>query len=932
MARTSFGIQSRTPRCEWVLAVPGLLALFISIASPGWSAVPGNPTINVPICTNPAPQLFPKSAPDGSGGMIVAWTDARNNSGDINSGNNDVYVHHILASGAADPTWPEDGLAVCTAAGYQSIGGVVSDGAGGAILTWRDVRSIQADNYAQHVLASGTVDPAWPVNGQNLTPGTTFFRDYPQIAPDGAGGGIVVWDQSNAGNADIYYAHVQGSGVVDPPSPAEGRALCTAPDTQRLPMIVPDGSGGAIVTWEDFRNGSPNLDIYAHHVLASGAVDPTWPVNGLAVCSNLSRQTSPILASDGAGGAIVNWRDSRASTDDVYAQHVLASGAVDGAWPADGQAICTANGSQVPAGILPDGTGGAIMVWSDTRTSAPGPGTYAQHVLASGVVDGGWPVNGRALVSADASPGNTEPNFNIASDGSGGAIVALVEGAGSDVYAQHLMASGVVDPAWSAVGAAICTAPNIKSRVNIVASGAGGALLAWVDTRDGFANSDIYSQLVDASGTLGPLPAEIITSSAGAGGTISPSGAVFVWDGSDQSFTITPSACTSIADVVVDGSSVGAVSTYTFTDVLTGHTITALFTPCLAGDLVGRVTADCPVSGTPLLGATVDAFAVGSGDLLGTGVTNANGQYSIPGIPAINYIVSLVTPLGYTTSAADVSTTVPAGGTATVNFGLSCITPSGNPSSSGFWKHQFGVATGGTGNAQFDAATLCGYLDVVEQHFNDNALNQVAVYDAPDGATCPQKLDIAKNLLNLGGSPAAIDKARQQLLSLLLNVAANNLGLTNIISKDGATVSQAVTYCDQLIDNPSGDRALAAAIAEKVNAGQKVNAGVIPLSTAQIAYERRMALQTFRVTQNPGPQMRAFQFAMGEPGVVRLRVFDIAGRQVAELVNGTLEAGAHVVTWDGVTTGGDHLKNGVYFARLETEGGVKTLKVTQLTR
>lgn len=78
--------------------------------------------------------------------------------------------------------------------------------------------------------------------------------------------------------------------------------------------------------------------------------------------------------------------------------------------------------------------------------------------------------------------------------------------------------------------------------------------------------------------------------------------------------------------------------------------------------------------------------------------------------------------------------------------------------------------------------------------------------------------------------------------------------------------------------------------------------------------------------------MRAFQFAMGEPGVVRLRVFDIAGRQVAELVNGTLEAGAHVVTWDGVTTGGDHLKNGVYFARLETEGGVKTLKVTQLTR
>ncbi|MBI1782204.1 MAG: lamin tail domain-containing protein, partial [Sphingobacteriales bacterium] len=68
-----------------------------------------------------------------------------------------------------------------------------------------------------------------------------------------------------------------------------------------------------------------------------------------------------------------------------------------------------------------------------------------------------------------------------------------------------------------------------------------------------------------------------ITASAGTGGTISPSGGVSVNCGSDQTFTITPAACYSIADVLVDGSSVGAVGTYTFTNVTAGHTISASF-------------------------------------------------------------------------------------------------------------------------------------------------------------------------------------------------------------------------------------------------------------------------------------------------------------------------------------------------------------------
>ncbi len=68
-----------------------------------------------------------------------------------------------------------------------------------------------------------------------------------------------------------------------------------------------------------------------------------------------------------------------------------------------------------------------------------------------------------------------------------------------------------------------------------------------------------------------------VTSSAGANGSIAPSGAISVNYGADQSFTITPNANYHVSDLLVDGSSVGAVTGYTFTGVTTNHTISASF-------------------------------------------------------------------------------------------------------------------------------------------------------------------------------------------------------------------------------------------------------------------------------------------------------------------------------------------------------------------
>ncbi|PCJ62341.1 MAG: hypothetical protein COA79_04555 [Planctomycetota bacterium] len=68
-----------------------------------------------------------------------------------------------------------------------------------------------------------------------------------------------------------------------------------------------------------------------------------------------------------------------------------------------------------------------------------------------------------------------------------------------------------------------------------------------------------------------------ISISTGTGGDINPAGTPSIVSGTDQTFTIEPNGGYYIKDVLVDGNSVGAISSYTFINVLTDHTISATF-------------------------------------------------------------------------------------------------------------------------------------------------------------------------------------------------------------------------------------------------------------------------------------------------------------------------------------------------------------------
>jgi len=162
-----------------------------------------------------------------------------------------------------------------------------------------------------------------------------------------------------------------------PGNPLYNLPVCTNPGDQFCSAIVSDGANGAIVTWFDYSN------IFAQHVLASGAPDPTWPANGLQISIPSGGQMHPKLVSDGVGGAVVAWEDASPESGWIFTPSTYLPAAVwIQAWPARGQALCAALNNQLMPAIGSDGAGGAIVAWRDLRNGFIRfqYQVYAQHV------------------------------------------------------------------------------------------------------------------------------------------------------------------------------------------------------------------------------------------------------------------------------------------------------------------------------------------------------------------------------------------------------------------------------------------------------------------------------------------------------------------------------------------------------------------------
>jgi hypothetical protein len=383
-----------------------------------------------------------------------------------------IYAQRVNANG--DALWPGNGITVSTSISKQQHPAAVSDGSGGVIVAWIDYRNgtTNADIFAQRLNADG--NRVWLATGVPVCR-AVYDQDWPCIVPDGAGGAIIGWEDYRLvdGSSDIYAQRVDAGGVVM--WAENGIPVCTSGLFQRYPVAASDGSGGTFLAWNDLRNG--NVEIYVQKIDASGVA--RWSPDGVTFFSAIEEQWLRVVP-DTSGGVIVCWTDLRGGNMDIFAQHVDESGAV--AWDYNGVAVCNLGGNEYQPSMIPDGAGGAIVAWTNGSI-------YAQRVAGNGCRL--WPSAGVRMGTGTY----IQRDCVLVGDGAGGAVVAWDDG---EIFAQRVSSDGAV--MWKEEGVPLCTETVFAYYPSIAADGSGGAIVAWEDWRHTLYEADLYALRVDAAG------------------------------------------------------------------------------------------------------------------------------------------------------------------------------------------------------------------------------------------------------------------------------------------------------------------------------------------------------------------------------------------------------------------------------------------------
>lgn len=292
------------------------------------------------------------------------------------------------------------------------------------IVTWRDERDGVQDIYAQRLDAfDGT--PYWTQGGIPVS--TANGQQFgPNILPDGAGGAVISF--IDAGTLRANRLDSNGAlqwnvftGVII------GTTVETTDSNHKVGMVL-SGASDIILAWGGTPSGRSGWHPMAQKInKTTGAA--AWSAGGVALAStNNVYKVWPV--SDGSGGAVVvwGWNDN-----DIYGSRILSGGTVAAGYPAFttmGVAIATFSGEQhlgkyaynnkgiQPPYVDTDGSGGAIVAWMDNRSATTEPWDIYAQRLGS---DGllKWGANGLQVTANQANQGCAK----VISDTRGGAYV-----------------------------------------------------------------------------------------------------------------------------------------------------------------------------------------------------------------------------------------------------------------------------------------------------------------------------------------------------------------------------------------------------------------------------------------------------------------------------------------------------------------------------
>lgn len=460
-----------------------------------WSTDPQ--LTNTPVCTANQYQWRPYVYPDGSGGAVFFWEDDR-------SGGS-IYYNRLDSAGVTAWASAPSGVLLTVGYIYAYINHIIPDGSGGFYACWGDGTNL----FVQRIGSNGT--KLW---GTDVLLSMTATKAF--LCTDGNGGVIIAWadirDDLTFARSQTYLQRLNATG--NKLWAADGvRALNTASfDT---PFgIVPDGNGGAVIALTDARNSNydpvenefDNIDIYAQRVNAAGIIQ--WAASGVAACTQTSNQVNNSdrrnaqVVADGSGGAVLAWIDyrndpsnGRGGPGDIYAQRINGSGTAQ--WTSDGEVVCDAAEYQQEPALMADGTGGAVLAWSDDRNTRQ---VFTQRLNGAGTPL--WAANGLPV-------GALRGDFRATPDETGAnLLVAWADTAGWKIRVQKVSVSTGAKLWGAGNGVVVCDRDENQGEPVVTHDGAGGAIVGWYDQRN-FSTSliDIYANRV-----LGPraLPLNLL--------------------------------------------------------------------------------------------------------------------------------------------------------------------------------------------------------------------------------------------------------------------------------------------------------------------------------------------------------------------------------------------------------------------------------------
>ena len=336
-------------------------------------------------------------APDGNGGLFVAYSK-------VLTSNTLVYLQHFDGSG--NPTWATDGVTMqqfVISGTRQYDPQVVADGAGGAVVSWRDGSDSTHEIFAQRFNFLGT--RVWG-SGVLAADSGTSIQDLTMAAGSVPGEICLAFAASSATTGwDIYGQRVSADGVALW-SDWDYRLKFTSWGGDQLdPQIVSFNGDGVFATWVD--DGG---NVFYDAKDSSGRSD--WGVGGQMCYGLYDDQTDPVLVAGQDGEAFMAFLDH--DVDSSTGGRIVANrfvGSARGLWGANvGGTILEASPFRVVnLSALADGTGGLFLAWKEDYAYA----LHAERVNAYGQPS--WPA-GRGAFSYAPEWGT----ISLASDGADG--------------------------------------------------------------------------------------------------------------------------------------------------------------------------------------------------------------------------------------------------------------------------------------------------------------------------------------------------------------------------------------------------------------------------------------------------------------------------------------------------------------------------------